>query len=155
VTEFVLTGNYDEDAGVFSPDGRWVAYASTETGQREIYITPHPGPGGRQRVSSDGGREPVWAANGELFYRSLDRRQLFSTLVKTTPELEFEEPKALFRAGFVDEPGPQGAPPTADYDVTEDGQRFLMVGSDPGSPQPRARINVLLNWQGALAAPTP
>jgi hypothetical protein len=120
----------------------------------EIYVTPHPGPGERRAVSSGGGREPVWAANGELFYRSRDRRQLFSTMVRTSPELELDEPRLLFTAAFVDATNPSGSS-AADYDVTRDGQRFVMVGSDPDRPPPRGRIEVMLNWPGALSAPVP
>ena len=56
-----------EEGGVFSSDRRYVAYQSNETGQREIYIQPYPGPGGQETVSVGGGREPVWATNGEWF----------------------------------------------------------------------------------------
>ena len=67
-TPFFLTP-FDESAAKFSPDGRWIAYASNESGRREIYVQPYPGPGGKWQVSATGGDEPVWARNGrELFF---------------------------------------------------------------------------------------
>jgi Tol biopolymer transport system component len=63
-----------EGAARFSPDGRWIAYVSDESGRPEIYVQPYPGPGGKWQISADGGIEPVWNANGrELFYRSGNR----------------------------------------------------------------------------------
>jgi Tol biopolymer transport system component len=62
---------YEETAPKFSPDGQWIAYSSDETGRREIYVQPYPGPGGKWPISADGGQEPVWnARGGELFFRN-------------------------------------------------------------------------------------
>ncbi len=62
---------YEDTAPKFSPDGKWLAYSSDESGRREIYVQPYPGPGGKWLISTDGGQEPVWNPNGgELFYRS-------------------------------------------------------------------------------------
>ncbi len=70
---FLQTPFYDGGAR-FSPDGRWLAYVSDESGRFEIYVQPFPGPGGKWQISNGGGIEPVWAKNGrELFYRNGDR----------------------------------------------------------------------------------
>ena len=62
---------FNETAPRFSPDGRWLAYISDESGRFEIYVQPYPGPGGKWQISTEGGTEPVWNPNGrELFYRS-------------------------------------------------------------------------------------
>src|SRR3989304_5530797 len=66
-----LKTSYEETAPKFSPDGKWLAYTSEESGRREIYVQPYPGPGGKWQISTDGGQEPVWnPKGGELFYRS-------------------------------------------------------------------------------------
>ena len=66
-----LNTPFSEQNAEFSPDGRWIAYVSDETGRREIYVTPYPGPGGKFLISKDGGVEPLWAPDGtEIFYRT-------------------------------------------------------------------------------------
>jgi Tol biopolymer transport system component len=65
---------YNEGAGIFSPDGHWLAYESDESGRPEVYVQPYPGLGGKWQVSTDGGLEPVWNRDGrELFYRSANK----------------------------------------------------------------------------------
>src|SRR4029077_12600233 len=64
-----LQTRFNEISPRFSPDGSWLAYASDESGRYEIYVQPFPGPGGKWQISTEGGREPVWARDGELFYR--------------------------------------------------------------------------------------
>ncbi|MSO21542.1 MAG: hypothetical protein EXQ56_14030, partial [Acidobacteria bacterium] len=69
--QLFLKTPYEETAPKFSPDGKWLAYSSDESGRREIYVQPYPGPGGKWQISTDGGQEPVWnLKGGELFYRS-------------------------------------------------------------------------------------
>jgi WD40 repeat protein len=108
---FLVTEFNDSD-GAFSPDGRWVAYQSSESGRNEIYMRSFPEGGNRFQVSTDGGFEPVWAKSGkELFYRS--GRKLIS----------------LFEGDFAtgDE--------TSGYDVSPDGQRFYFIQEDKKSGQ--------------------
>ena len=63
---------FEEQFPTFSPDGRWLAYASNQSGRMEVYVTPYPGPGPRHHISAEGGRAPAWAPNGgRLFYRTL------------------------------------------------------------------------------------
>jgi hypothetical protein len=93
-----------------SPNGRWLAYLSDESGAREVYVRPFPGSGSRWAISKDGGDQPVWARNGrELFYRSGDR--IMAVEVTSDPTFSVSRPTILFEAktrGF--------------YDVTPDGQ---------------------------------
>ena len=134
-------------APVFSPDGRFVAYLSTETRRSQLHIMPFPGPGGRLTVSVDGAIEPVWAANGELFYRRLSD---YTMMVVTDPTPLPGPPIELFEGTY-----PFGGR-QAFYTVTGDGQRFLMPAdrlaagaADPSLPQPprvEPQINVVLNW---------
>ena len=86
---------------VFSPDGRYVAHVSDQTGEREIYIRPFPGPGGQETVSVGGGDEPAWASNGELFYRRPSDYAMMVVEVSTEPTLTVGQPRELFRGGAV------------------------------------------------------
>ncbi len=126
-------------------DGRFVSYLSNETGQREIYIRPYPGPGGQVTVSVGGGREPIWARNGELFYRSLTGERMFAVSVTTEPALTVGTPVQLFQGPYY--VAPTGSP-RPQYDVTADGKRFLMLapGSGADSTQSQSRVVVVENW---------
>ena len=122
--------SFREQGPTFSPDGRWIAYSSNETGRDEIYIAPYPGPGGRIAVSTGGGRAPRWAPNGrELFFRN-DRQMMAVTVDYAGPTLKIAAPRLLFDGDFVQEDVSQGA---QNYDVSVDGQRFLMI-REAGSP---------------------
>jgi eukaryotic-like serine/threonine-protein kinase len=127
-------------APMFSPDGRWLAYQSNESGRNEVYVRPFPGPGGKSQISTEGGTEPVWARNGrELFYRNGDK--IMVVAVETKPGLAAAKPKPLFEGQY--EPSLYAF--SANYDVSADGQRFLMLkSSEQGTPA--TQINVVLNW---------
>jgi Tol biopolymer transport system component len=103
----------------FSPDGRWIAYLSSETGRPEIYVAGFPSPGGRRQVSTAGGRQPKWRADGkEIFYLDLGS-QLMAVPVRTEGGFETGTPQPLFRTSSRRTNIPQ-------YDVFPDGQRFLV-----------------------------
>jgi Tol biopolymer transport system component len=131
--------------GQFSPNGHWVAYASNESGKWEIYVAPFPGPGNNWKVSGAGGSEPRWRGDGrELYYLAPDGK-LMAVDVKEGPPFEASPPRALFQTR------PRGHVSSADsfsYDVTADGQRFLVntdVGGDVSPP-----LTVVLNWAAEL-----
>jgi eukaryotic-like serine/threonine-protein kinase len=130
-----LQTRFNETAPRFSPDGRWLAYASDESGRSEIYVQPYPGPGGKWQISTEGGTEPVWVRNGELFYRNGNKLMVVETA--TRPNFSAGNPKMLFEGSYAR----WGSLP--DYDVTPDGQRLLF--SKP-SEQAREEINVVVNW---------
>ena len=124
----------------FSPNGRWLAYSSNESGRSEVYVRPFPGLGGTSQVSTEGGAEPVWSRDGrELFYRGSDG--VMAVPVSTQA--------AAFAAGlprrlFADHFEPTGTG-TGGYDVSLDGRRFLMIS--PAEPElPVAQINLVLGW---------
>jgi Tol biopolymer transport system component len=129
----------------FSPDGRWLAYVSNESGRDEVYVQPFPGPGRRWQISTEGGTAPVWARSGrELFYRN--GRQLMSVEVATQPGFSATHPRSLFEGQYRIF--------RTDYDVSPDGQRFLMLEPlEP--PQPATQINVVLNWFEELKQKVP
>ena len=120
----------------FSPDGRWIAFNSNQSGRGEVYVKPYPGPGGMVPISTDGGWEPRWPANGEeLFYRYQDK--LMAVSIQTEPELKVERPRILFKM-------PQAQMARWWYDVTPDGQQFVMTKrSESGVP---TQLNVVQNW---------
>jgi eukaryotic-like serine/threonine-protein kinase len=126
--------------GRFSPDGRWVAYASNESGRWEIYVTSFPGAQGKWQVSNAGGTQPRWRGDGkELFYLSPDEK-LMSVSVKTGANFDAGTPAALFQAY----PRELGA--TSEqffYDVTKDGQKFLINTQLKSAKTP---VSVVLNW---------
>jgi serine/threonine-protein kinase len=128
----------------FARDGRHVVYLATDTGQREVYVRPFPEAGGASPVSVSGGREPRWAANGEIFYRSLDGTRMFSAKAATTPSLKISVPEERFKGEYY--VAPTGSP-RPQYDVTADGQRFVMLVPTAASEDDRrTRIVVVQHW---------
>ena len=142
-----LRTQFNESAPQFSPDGRWLAYLSDESGRNEIYVQPYPGPGGKYQISTEGGTEPVWGRNGEIFYRSGNKMVAVDTT--TQPTFSAGRPKVLFEGTYV--PPLQTNP---NYDVSRDGQRFLMV-KESAQATSTAQINVVLNWFEELKQKVP
>jgi eukaryotic-like serine/threonine-protein kinase len=131
--------------GQFSPDGKWVAYASNETGKWEIYVTSFPEPRGKWQVSVGGGEQPRWQSDGrELFYLSSDSKMM-AVPVTTGANFEARTPVALFQAT------PRQPIPIFDlfvYDVSRDGQRFL-INTQVKQPE-SAPMSIVLNWTAKL-----
>jgi serine/threonine-protein kinase len=139
----VLRGPFNVSQARVSPNGRWLAYASDESGREEVYVVPFPGAGGRLPISTNGGREPLWARDGrELYYREGDR--IMAVAVTSDATFSARKPAFLFEAKPV--PGEEKT-----YDVTSDGE-FLMI--EPGeSDTPPSHINVVLNWLQEVGEP--
>ena len=132
----ILASGFFNFAPSLSPDGRWMAYVSTESGRSEVYVRPYPGPGGRWQVSLDGGQEPVWSPTGrEIFYRDGDR--MIAAAVRTQGGFEVGGRAQLF-AGSYDRTGL-----VPGYDVMRDGQTFVMFQQVQGTEQ---SVFVTLNW---------
>jgi Tol biopolymer transport system component len=130
---------FSETHGRLSPDGRWLAYESNETGVSKVYVQTFPGKVGKWQVSSEGGTRPVWSRNGkELFYIAGDNKMM-AVNVKSDAGFEHGVPKPLFDTRTA---------PTALYDVTRDGQRFLMLNA--AEQEPSAPMAVVVNWQAGL-----
>jgi Tol biopolymer transport system component len=143
-----LRTRFDETSPRFSPDGRWLAYISNESGRNEIYVQPYPGPGMKWQISTEGGTEPAWNPNGrELFYRSGDK--MMAVDIVTQPGFAAGTPRMLFEGRY--EPAPV---PIANYDVSSDGQRFLMLKPVEQAQAP-TQINVVLNWFEELKQKVP
>jgi eukaryotic-like serine/threonine-protein kinase len=117
----------------FSPDGRWIAYQSNESGRNEVYVQPFPGQGGRAQISTGGGAFPQWQRDGKaLFYLDSGNRVMSVPVTPNGPRVEPGTPVALFSVS-----------PGATYEASPDGQRFLIYEiTKEASP-----ITILLNWK--------
>jgi eukaryotic-like serine/threonine-protein kinase len=129
----------------FSPDGRWMAYASNETGTMEIYVSPFLSANGKWQVSSAGGQEPKWRQDGkELFYVSPEGKMM-GVAVTTGASFEAGPPVALFQTHRRQ---PVSTQDVFSYDVSGDGQRFLILTKvDEANAAP---LSVLLNWASEM-----
>jgi len=139
VTPF-LNSQFEEWYPEFSPDGRWMAYTSDESNRQEVYVRPFPGPGLKQQVSSEGGSEPLWARNGkQLFYRRED--QVWVVDIRTNGGFAAGKPHLLF-----EKPGYGRTYPIRSWDLSLDGQRFLMVKFENRKPTPVTEMILVQNW---------
>jgi Tol biopolymer transport system component len=139
-----------------SPDGRWMAYHTQESGQQQIYVEAFPGPGRRIPISADGGGSPVWRADGlELFYARPTREgqargagpfdvAIMAVTVTPGPTPAFGPPRQLFTGRFAMNNPARG------FDVSPDGQRFLMLQPRPRAPDVVTSMTVVQNWQEEL-----
>ncbi|MGH9803167.1 MAG: TolB family protein, partial [Blastocatellia bacterium] len=143
----LLNSEFAEVQAQISPNERWLAYVSDESGSNEVYVqsfTPEGRLGGNKvRVSPSGGLHPRFRRDGrELFYVAADGQMMMTTLNPNSPTFEFARPKALFKTRLL--PGHYNL--GIEYDVTADGQRFL-IGTLVDEPPP---VQVLLNWAAGL-----
>ena len=139
--ELFLRTPFNEAAPQFSPDGNWLAYVSDESGRKEIYVQPYPGPGGKWQISTEGGVEPLWNRNGrELFYRS--GKKMMAVEIAIKPSFSAGTPKRLFEGQYQSLPTVS----TPNYDVSSDGQRFLMLKPSEQAQSAMLQINVVENW---------
>ena len=133
----LVANAFNNTGPTLSPDGHWFAYTSAESGRPEVYVRPYPGPGGRWQVSLDGGSQPVWSGTGrEIFYRNGDN--MMAATVRTQGSFEVGERVQLFTGTFN-----QAFFGTRGYDVSPDGQTFLMLQPIVGAAQD---LVVTLNW---------
>ncbi len=126
---------------IFSPDGKWIAYSSSETGLFEVSVRSYPDGAVQHQISEGGGLEVLWSPYGELFYRNGDR--WMSVEIQTEPELNWSAPRLVFETDFVDTLG-------RSYDITSDGQKLWVI-KQPNPPD-GSRIHVITHWRGKLVA---
>jgi Tol biopolymer transport system component len=138
----VTAATVTTDESQFSPDGRWISYYSTLSGGSEIYLQPFPGPGERVTVSSGGGLQAKWRADGkELFYLSPEGTMM-SVEVRPGTTLDIGTPRPLFRTRL--RPGNS----LDQYVVTADGQRFIIM--EPPADAPLDALTIVTNWTTLL-----
>jgi eukaryotic-like serine/threonine-protein kinase len=131
-----------ETFGRISPDGRWLAYSSDATGQWEVYVETFPVTGGRWRVSTAGGHQPLWHPKGsELFYLAPDRRLMSARVRPGSTTFQWDAPRPLFQTAVVDLGPYRGS---RNYAVAPDGERFLVLTRRPPASNPAVAI---LNWR--------
>ncbi|MFN8715825.1 MAG: TolB family protein, partial [Gemmatimonadaceae bacterium] len=129
----------DELMPRFSPNSQWVAYTSNESGVPEVFVRPFPGPGGRTKVSAEGGSEPVWAPDGRRLYY-LSGNDLLAATLATDGGLHVVSRQKLFAADVL--PGAIHA----NFDVSPDGRHFLMARTSTG----QVDLTVALNWMAEV-----
>lgn len=138
---------FQEMMGEFSPDGRWIAYQSNESGRYEIYVQAFPAPGARTQVSTQGGSQPRWRRDGkELFYLGLDSQLMaVSIAIDAKAQVQTGAPVPLFLTRTAG--GPVAIPQKQQYAVSADGKRFLVNSlTDEATSSP---ITLVLNWAPA------
>jgi hypothetical protein len=134
-----VKSSFNASGGQFSPDGKWVAYQSDESGRNEIYLKPFPGPGERIQLSPGGGTQVRWGQrSAEVFYIAADQRlSAVPVRIAANGALSLGSPKPLFQVSAIRQLGLQ-------YVVSADGQRFLLNTQTADPPS----ITMILNWKG-------
>jgi serine/threonine-protein kinase len=144
-----LNSQFNEMYPEFSPDGRWIAYSSDESKRSEVYVRSFLDAGRRHAVSGQGGGEPLWARNGkQLFYRC--EAQVWAVDVRTDGDFSTGKPRLLF-----ERPGYSSGLPIRGYDLSRDGQRFLMVRMEQRKPTPVTDMILVQNWFEELKQKVP
>ena len=141
-----LVTPFDEHSPRLSPDGKWLAYVSNESGRSDVHVEPFPGPGPKWLVSTDGGTDPVWAkSGGELFFRRARQMMLVSVVLRE--EFSSSRPQRLFDLPF------DARDDQATFDASPEGTWFLTSGSDCGAPPPE--LHMVLDWFNELRSRQP
>ncbi|MBA2626653.1 MAG: serine/threonine-protein kinase [Gemmatimonadales bacterium] len=127
----------------FSPDGRWLAYQSNETGKMQVYVVSFPELAQKRPISTEGGTEPAWHPHGgELYYRN--GASMMAVTIRTSPSLDVGTPRELFRGPFLEDLYGDRS-----YDVMPDGEHFVMLEANPAAAP---ELRVIRNWGAELEA---
>ena len=152
--EVFLQTSFDERQPVFSPDGRWLAYVSSESGTFQVYVRAFPDRGGKWQISNGGGAYPVWSHNArELFFRSADNRIMVAAYTVKGDSIVADQPRVWSEKRLAD----FGIIGTGSYDLAPDGKRVaaLMPVESPESQQAQNHIIFLENFFDELRRKAP
>jgi len=158
----LIAGSYNEDCQAISPDGRWIAYDSDESGRFDVYVRPFPNvDDGKWLISTRGGEYPIWAPNGRELYYDTYPDQMMVVTIETEPAFAAGNPEVLFLSEYVlaSHSGPDHSP----YDISPDGKRFLMIkeetqaqeGDEVVETPPITELIVVDNWDEVLKGLAP
>jgi serine/threonine-protein kinase len=136
-----LQGPFRHERGMFSPDGRWMAYLSNESGKSEVYVTAFPGPGGKWQISNEGATAFVWAPDGRAIFYKKDNK-FWRVAITTSPSFIAGRPELLFEGDYES------------WDIAPDGKRFLVIKDEAAESAPK-HLNLVLNWFEDLKARGP
>ena len=149
-----LATSLTESSAMFSPDGKWVAYLSNESGSAEVFVRPFPGPGGKWQISTSTGDDPTWSrVSNELFFLNTSDLRLMSVPYRVDGDsFQADKPQVWLDARL----GGRPRPPSRDLDLHPDGKRFAIGSGEEESPEVRNRVVLILNFLDELKriAPT-
>jgi serine/threonine-protein kinase len=130
-----------ESEASFSPDGRWLAYRSQESGESEIYVRPYPGPGGKWQISTGGGFFPKWSLDGkELLYRTEDNQIMVATYNASGDSFHANKPELWSPGRFSERLG------AVNFDVSPDGKRVVVLRAPASETPSSTRVNFIFNF---------
>ncbi len=143
-----LNGPFNERDPAFSPDGRWLAYSSDESGNSEVYVRPFSGPGGKWQISTGGGLLPRWSRSSkEFFYRTTDSKIMVATYTASGDSFHADKPQLWSPGQFTSRGG------ASNFDVHRDGKRFVVLkdsavlkDSVAGEAKAVNKVNFILNF---------
>jgi Tol biopolymer transport system component len=145
--EVFISGDFNAGAAAFSPDGKWIAYVSDESGREEIYVRRSDGSGQKSQISVKGGIQPVWAKDGrELFFRT--DREFFGVKINLSDAVSAGKPEVLFSRAFQQDISGEIYNWEADYDVSRSGDRFLFARQSTSARSFSTRV--IFNWFESL-----
>jgi serine/threonine-protein kinase len=146
-----LNSPFNEADAAFSPDGRWLAYGSDESGNSEVYVRPFPGPGGKWQISTGGGLLPRWSRSSkEFFYRTTDSKIMVATYTATGDSFHADKPQLWSPGQFT------GRGPYSNFDVHPDGKRFAVLKDSVASEAKAVnKVSFIFNFFDELRRKVP
>ena len=148
----LLQTPFNERQGRFSPDGRWIAYVSDESGRNEVSVQSYPASGGKWQISTSGGVQPRWRNDGKVLFFVSSAREAMAVDVGPSQggALKAGVPQRLFPVNPTNLFNDRNS-----WDVTPDGQRFLAISGQTQAPGQVAPITVVVNWLSRQSGTTP